>query len=202
MLRRGRKLALWRLQGQEMGLSIPCSSPSHPPLPGSRCVKMVGAPGNPLHPFPLRNAAANQAVPSPDTPAYQTGRTTAPQFWGYLGLRAQSWPPAMGTRNSWRPGEGQFCWTRCGDAEQWIVKGIVQFGMPLTYSCYWALKPHEVEPNTPFYGWVSGVLKVTSWQGWSWVHQVGQLTGLGHTHSTVASPAPWLILGPGGATPS
>ena len=27
----------------------------------------------------------------------------------------------------------------------------------------------------PFYGWVSGVLKVISWQGWSCVHQVGQI---------------------------
>ena len=138
---RGRKLASGVSGGRDGG------SPSHAaPLHTHCCL----APGVwrwwehlaiPLHPFPLRRCSSQSGHSLSWLASSRTRRTTAPQFWGSLGSE-----PNLGPHDGDKIhlGEGRFCWTRCGDAEKWIVKGIV----PVQVSGSLSLPDQHGAPST------------------------------------------------------
>ena len=145
---------------------------------------MVGAPGNP--PPPFSSEETQQPIrPFPLLTCRLSDRKNhCPSVLGLPGLRAQSWPLRWGQETAGGREKGSSAGLGVGMLSNGLSRALFQFRMPLTYSCYWALKPYEVEPNTPIL-----------WMG-KWSAQGHQLAGmelgsssrpalsLGHTHST------------------
>lgn len=108
-----------------MGALHPMQFPFTPTAAWLQVCEGAGSTGqSPSTLFLGEDAAGNQAVSSPDLPPIGP-EEPLPLSSGVTWAQSPALAPMMGTRTIWRPGEGQFCWTRCRDAEQWIVKGVV-----------------------------------------------------------------------------